>query len=798
MLSLRTIRQASKPLIHASAAFALFLVMLTGSAVAEPAQITAGKKGFDESVQPFLARYCIDCHGPDAQEGDLALHALQFNDFARQDVDRWNKVGEMLAFDKMPPDDATQPEAAERAALLAWLEGQLRAAGREPDWKHKLPLPDYGNLVSHEVLFARKAPDAPFTPSRLWKKSPDIFAAHLKRGMGLDVGKNRKPSDQLKNVKQPFTMEDRAGIKDFAAVMLADSSTLDTMLRNAEVIVDKHLEKAMAELDARTAEPPADGQAQPRPAIHVQTPEEFREIILSSEPPTDNAVDAAVRKMYACVIEWQPSQPELIKYRGLFRELSAKGGNAEGLRMTFIAIAVSPEAVYRQELGAGPVDEHGRQMLNPANLAFALSYALTDNNPDEALLQAAQSGRLNTRADAAREAARMWDDESLAKPRILRFFQEFFGYAAAPQVFKDDSRFGSPYNGNAKVAERLVADADTLVLHIVQQDRNVLAELLTTEQYFVAHDGDNERSQAVADAQAAFYEYLKDKDWKDWPYNIPKEHAANLRELDRMYSHVNGSIVKHRMGYLSECDQLGIQPMPATLRREFLAAYNLDEKTFDYPVEQPFALAPGKRAGILLHPAWLIAYSLNLENDPIRRGKWVRERLLADLVPELPITVDASIPDEPDQTLRHRFRVTREAECWRCHVQMNPLGMPFEAFDDFGKFREVEQLHAKGMTAPVDSSGALVGTRDKSLDGPVEHPIELVHRLAKSERVRQSFVRHAFRYWMGRNELPSDAATLQAADQAYVESGGSFRALVLSLLASDSFLYRKPIGTEHE
>ena len=57
--------------------------------------------------------------------------------------------------------------------------------------------------------------------------------------------------------------------------------------------------------------------------------------------------------------------------------------------------------------------------------------------------------------------------------------------------------------------------------------------------------------------------------------------------------------------------------------------------------------------------------------------------------------------------------------------------------------------------------------------------------------MRQSFVRHAFRYWLGRNELLSDSPTLMAADKAYVESGGSMEALVLSLVTSDSFLYRK-------
>jgi hypothetical protein len=69
--------------------------------------------------------------------------------------------------------------------------------------------------------------------------------------------------------------------------------------------------------------------------------------------------------------------------------------------------------------------------------------------------------------------------------------------------------------------------------------------------------------------------------------------------------------------------------------------------------------------------------------------------------------------------------------------------------------------------------------------------VTLIRNLAKSERVRQVFVRHAFRYWMGRNETPADAATLVAADQAYVASGGSMQALIVSLLTSDAFLYRK-------
>ena len=60
---------------------------------------------------------------------------------------------------------------------------------------------------------------------------------------------------------------------------------------------------------------------------------------------------------------------------------------------------------------------------------------------------------------------------------------------------------------------------------------------------------------------------------------------------------------------------------------------------------------------------------------------------------------------------------------------------------------------------------------------------------------RQSIIRHVFRYYMGRNETLADSKTLIAADEAYLESGGSYRALVISLLTSDSFLYRKNVKT---
>ena len=79
---------------------------------------------------------------------------------------------------------------------------------------------------------------------------------------------------------------------------------------------------------------------------------------------------------------------------------------------------------------------------------------------------------------------------------------------------------------------------------------------------------------------------------------------------------------------------------------------------------------------------------------------------------------------------------------------------------------------------------------DPALDGKVANAIELIQKLAESKRAEQVFVRHAFRFWMGRNETLNDAPVLQDAYRAYKESGGSMNALLTSLLTSDAFLYR--------
>jgi hypothetical protein len=358
-------------------------------------------------------------------------------------------------------------------------------------------------------------------------------------------------------------------------------------------------------------------------------------------------------------------------------------------------------------------------------------------------------------------------DHGVRNTRTLRFFREFFGYHHAPKVFKDAKRIGF---GDRYLTQRMVDDADQLVMHIFDQDRDVLKRLLTTDEYFVAYLGSLENIQ------------------QDLHYIKTNKNDANFA--------FNTKYVQ-----LAEAEGRHPIPIEGPSSRQYVGFYNLDHATWDYPTQQPFQMPGGQRAGILTHPAWLIAWSGNFDNDPIRRGKWIREHLLAGTIPDVPLDVNAVVPEHRDQSLRERLQVTRDVYCWKCHQNMDPLGLPFEQFDDFGRYRNSEMVgellsifperHVDAPTLPIDTGGSVTNSGDEGLEGDVQNAFDLLQKLGSSKRVRQSFVRHAFRYWLGRNETLDDSPTLIAADEAYVKHGGSMKAMIASLLSSDSFLYRK-------
>ncbi len=77
---------------------------------------------FKTDVRPFLTKYCLDCHGPEKQEGKLDLNGETSVVAVVRNHQTWEIVRERLAAKEMPPADAAkQPSVVEREAVVSWI-----------------------------------------------------------------------------------------------------------------------------------------------------------------------------------------------------------------------------------------------------------------------------------------------------------------------------------------------------------------------------------------------------------------------------------------------------------------------------------------------------------------------------------------------------------------------------------------------------------------------------------------------------------------------------------------------------
>lgn len=732
-----------------------------------------------ETIINFLEQHCLDCHDSADSKGDLSLE-----NYKTLDHSVWQSVLEQIATDEMPPKKKKKrANGPEREKVVTAIFDFLREIGADP----KLPggpLPEDGNLVDHERLFSGRIQGPAFSPPRFWRRSQSQYDNLMEQLWVIPKLRYEKSSlrDDPKwaaySYSKPFPQLQPNDFTNYSGEIHADEATLRSLMNAgaqiAERLTAEKLDFASEIQPWKAVGAPSLKRNHPWERFKIDPPkraEEFEPFLTKNAAPTKAEKDNAIRKVFQILLGRNADEKERTRYATLLDRCIERGDSASGLRGLITAVIISPEFVFTMEMGLGSKDEHGRRMLSSNELVYAINNSLSDTSPDVELLKSAATGKLESKQDVEREFRRILSDESIEKTRRLRFFQEFFGYSNALSVFKDKPGW------NLQV-KYLVRDADMLVEHILKKDKNVFSELLTIDRYFVAYPAIDDPKLFEAVIQRTREEALA-------TIEKTKKKGKEITAPKKGYN---------RAWILSQ----GLNLIPRTVHNDpkyhetaYVSIYGFDLTKFDWTPEQPIKV-PGKRAGLLTHPAWLVAHSTNFDNDVVGRGHWIRERLLAGKIPNVPIEVEAMVPEEPESTLRHRMRVTTDSYCLRCHTRMDPLGFPFEIYDHFGQYRTEELVGSrKNIKKPIDSSGKILHSGESELNTPVDDAIDLVHKLSKSPRVRQSFVRHAFRFWMGRNETLQDSPTLIAADEAYLESGGSFNELLVSLLTSDSFLYRK-------
>ncbi|MEM9462229.1 MAG: DUF1588 domain-containing protein [Myxococcota bacterium] len=287
-----------------------------------------------------------------------------------------------------------------------------------------------------------------------------------------------------------------------------------------------------------------------------------------------------------------------------------------------------------------------------------------------------------------------------------------------------------------------------------------------------------------------------------WRYGMAQEIAKDLDPIDVFPDGTPGADkAKYRPNTLVEdTDALLHRVIETSLTDDFLATmltttegfvtadsaifYNQTSESEDRVLT---SFSPQERQGIMMQPSWLVAFSEPDHNSPIRRGLFIQESMLCGQIPEIPIDGVPPLELSEDKTLRETLEIhlDTEASCSACHLYMDPLGLPLEQFDLFGRHRVLE------VGAPVDTTGTLAwlgGEFDG--EGDVADPFEMMARLAESRHVTRCFVAHAYEFWMGRSVEEYDLELIEQATAAYLDEGGNFNAALRQILNSNVFKHR--------
>ncbi len=223
------------------------------------------------------------------------------------------------------------------------------------------------------------------------------------------------------------------------------------------------------------------------------------------------------------------------------------------------------------------------------------------------------------------------------------------------------------------------------------------------------------------------------------------------------------------------------------LRELYTASYSfVNEDTAPlYGLEGSFGselervdLDPTQRGGLFTQPGFLASH--DGDTAPIRRGVFLNLYVLCTTLPAPPVFDPPTVVGE---TRRERINsITGPGTCGAtCHGQaINPIGYPFETFDDFGRWRTEDN----GL--PIDASASFAFEEGVvSYDGP----IELANAMVESLNAHRCYAKNWLEYAFGRPVQPGDSPVIDSLARRSRREELSVKEILVGLV--DSPLFRK-------
>ena len=191
------------------------------------------------------------------------------------------------------------------------------------------------------------------------------------------------------------------------------------------------------------------------------------------------------------------------------------------------------------------------------------------------------------------------------------------------------------------------------------------------------------------------------------------------------------------------------------------------------------------RGGLLPMAVFLTQNSPGLRTSPVKRGNWVIQRLLGEIVPPPPAVVPELPNDESKMELPVRDLLAKHREnalCSACHSRIDSFGLAFEGYSPVGSAR-TKDLAGRLVDTVVNYPGGSTGTGVAGLQTFIRE-----HR---EKEFVANLSRKLLSYALNRTLQLSDEAVVELMQKRVVANEYRITSLVETIVTSPQFLNRR-------
>jgi hypothetical protein len=760
---------------------------------------------FDKEVKPLLSAYCIGCHGPDKQKGDVTFANARNGEQALGQQALWKSALAKLTDQEMPPaKEKKQPSDAERLALQTWMR----------NLKRLLP-PDPGPLTIRRL--ARVEYDNTIR---------DLFGVDLKAGTDLPAD---APGEGFGNTVSPLLME---------KYLLAADDILDRM-----ITPDQFRQVSTAgQLGAIISGVPEEGKPDGKERVFTSPAEVTTVLSIPTEGSYTFKIKAGAEQVGKDPVRIG------IRFDGQFVQelhILATTKHPQAYTCTtklisgktrFSVVFINP--VADPEGAPAPAPSAPAAKKAPAPPAPA-SKAPPAPAPDAAKLPSrtlliesieitgppahmageaqrrvliATPGKDLSKHDAAQKIAEAFAPRAFRRPptpaeikALLKVFDlgdaqdEVFNESiklmlkavlVSPQFLyrtpddRDDAKGAIVAVGDYELASRLsyflwATMPDDELFKLCSAGKLRDPAVLTAQVKRLLKDP---RAHALAENFAAPWlglDHVADTvlDEKKFP-GVGKEMRQALYDEGIVFFE---SLMRDGGSILDfiDCDYAWMNGLTAKL-------YGND--AVKGPKMQKVHLDSSDRGGAATMPGVLMVTSTPNRTSPVKRGKWVLEELLGASPPPPPPNVPAldkqDVPENAKLTLRQKTELHRDdPACNSCHRVMDPIGFGLENFDVLGRWRTNDD-----SGGPIDSIGELPGKQRFTSPGELKKIL-----MRRKDEFLRTFTGKLLAFSLGRKLVGYDEVVVEDLVEQLAKDDYHLDALIIRIATSYPFLNRQSL-----